>query len=170
VADLPFLIDHQMQDQWCWAAVAIGVCRFYNDQKWRQQCDLVNAIFAPIRGDTDCCEDGDTSNCNMPWALDVVLNTAGHLVQPVRGPLTFEELKQQILVQKRPLAVRIMLADLMTTHFVVVIGCDEAGDGGQWVKVADPGGSTGNTNTIEYAALLNDYKPGANWDQSYLTC
>lgn len=170
MSDMPFVIDHQMQDQWCWAAVALSICRFFKDQRWQQQCDVVNEIFGPIRGDTDCCTDGASSTCNMPWALDIVLNTAGHLLQPVRGIVTFDEVKQQVLVQKRPFAARIMLADLMTAHFVVVIGCDEAGDGRQWVKVADPGGSTGNTNTIEYSALLNDYMPGASWDQSYFTC
>jgi hypothetical protein len=165
--DLDFSIEPQ--DQWCWAAVAISICRFCGDQRWAKQCDLVNEIFAPIRGSDDCCQDGKSTNCNMPWALDIVLNNAKHLVQPTRGVVTFDDIDQQLTTHQKPIAIRLMLSDLVTAHFIVVIGSAQTADGTQWVRVADPSTSTDNIHTIPYSALLNNYRPGAVWDQSYFT-
>jgi hypothetical protein len=169
MSDIHFSIEHQKQDQWCWAAVALGICHFYDDETWQQQCDLVNDTFAPIRGSTDCCQNGSTLPCNMSWTLSVVLNTAGHLAMPVRGVVAFADLMQEIEVGQRPVAARITFADLVTAHFVVLTGCAQTQDGKQWVKVADPSLATGNITTIEYTALLNDYRPQATWDESYFT-
>jgi len=164
-----FSIEHQKQDQWCWAAVALGVCLFYSDQTWQQQCEVVNDIFAQIRGATDCCQSGSTFPCNMSWTLSVVLNTARHLTQPIRGVVTFADLLQEIEVGQRPVAIRIIFSDLNTAHFIVLTGCAQTSDGRQWVKVADPSLATGNVTTIEYSALVNEYRPGATWDESYFT-
>jgi hypothetical protein len=129
---------------------------------------VVNDVFSEIRDGVDCCADGGSINCNMQWALDVVLNTAGHLAQSAQATVAFADLTQELLAH-RPIAVRVMFADL-TAHFVVVVGCDEGVDGTQWVRVADPSGATGNVSTITYAALVNGYRPGAMWDQTYYTC
>jgi Papain-like cysteine protease AvrRpt2 len=169
VGDLVFSIEHQQQDQWCWAAVAISVCHHYNDQRWQQQCDLVNKIFAPIRGSDDCCQDGTSDNCNIPWSLSDALNTTGHLVQPVQGVVSFEDLRQEIEVRQRPVAIRITFSDLIAHHFVVIAGCMQTANGKQWVRVADPSQLTGDATSIEYASLLNDYRPGATWDESYFS-
>lgn len=164
-----FSIEHQKQDQWCWAAVTLGICRFYSDQTWQQQCDVVNDIFAPIRGSTDCCQNGSTLPCNMSWSLSVVLNTANHLSPPIRGVVAFADLAKEIEVGQRPVAVRLTFSDLNTAHFIVLTGCAQTPDGRQWVRVADPSLATGNVTTIEYGMLLNNYRPGATWDESYFT-
>jgi hypothetical protein len=164
-----FSVEHQEQDQWCWAAAALAICHFYGDQTWQQQCDLVNDIFSPIRGSTDCCQNGSTLPCNMSWTLSVVLNTANRLAQPIRGIVFFADLVQEIEVGQRPVALRMTFADLNTAHFIVLAGCAETADGRQWVKVADPSNATGIIATIEYTTLINDYRPGATWDESYFT-
>jgi Papain-like cysteine protease AvrRpt2 len=169
VGNLTFSIEHQDQDQWCWAAVTISICRFYKDQRWQHQCNLVNEILSSILGGVDCCEDGASDNCNISFSLSDVLNTTGHLVQLVQGVVSFEDLNQEIEVRQRPLAIRIVFSDFITRHFIVVVGCMQTPDGKQWVKVADPSQSTGNTTSIEYTSLLNDYRPGATWDQSYFS-
>ena len=166
MADLEFRLEHQKQSQWCWAAVAISICRFYSDQNWPSQCQLVNDVFSGTSGG-DCCQDGSSSECDMPWDLRDVLNRAKHLQQPVRGVISFQDLTNEIEA-RRPVAARILLAD-MTAHFVVLVGCSEDDDGAQWVKVADPSDASGSLTTIPVSAFLNDYKPGANWDQSYFT-
>jgi hypothetical protein len=164
-----FSIEHQKQDQWCWAAVALGICRFYGDQTWQQQCDVVNDVFAPIRGGIDCCQNGSTLPCNMSWTLSVVLNTANRLAPPIRGVVAFTDLMQEIEVQQRPVAVRITFSDLNIAHFLVLTGCAQTPDGKQWVKLADPSLATGIVSTIEYSTLLSNYRPGAIWDESYFT-
>jgi hypothetical protein len=164
-----FSLEHQQQDQWCWAAVTLGICGFYGDQTWQQQCDVVNDIFAAIRGSVDCCQNGRTLPCNMSWTLSVVLNSANHLNTPIRGVVTFADLMQEIEVGHRPVAIRIMFSDLVTAHFIVLVGCAQTADGKQWVKIADPSLATGSVTTIEYSALTNNYRPGSTWDESYFT-
>ena len=165
MAVLEFHIEHQAKDQWCWAAVAASVCRFYQDAQTQTQCGLANQFLSPGE---DCCQDDASDNCNTPFALDIVLNQLRHLVQPSRGVVQFEELDHEVAVNQRPVAVRVMLSDLLTSHFVVVVGCAiEAGI--EIVKVADPSDATGNMTSIPYSALANDYRPGALWDQTYFT-
>lgn len=167
--DITFSIEQQKQDQWCWAAVALSICRFYSDHHWRGQCDLVNDIFSDIRGNSDCCQNGDTFPCNMTWSLRDVLSTSHHLALPVRGIVSFGGLMQEIEVGQRPVAARIMFSDLNTAHYIVLVGCAQTLDGKQWVKVADPSMATGNTTSIEYSTILANYRPGAIWDESYFT-
>ena len=164
-----FSIEHQKQDQWCWAAVTLAICQLYGDDTWQEQCEVVNDIFAPIRGGVDCCQNGGTLPCNMSWTLSVVLNTANHLNPPIRRVVSFADLMQEIEVSQRPVAIRIMFSDLVTAHFIVLVGCAQTQDGRQWVKVADPSLATGNITTIEYSTLPNNYRPGATWDESYFT-
>jgi hypothetical protein len=167
MGDLSFSIEHQQHDQWCWAAVAISICRFCNVARWSEQCDLVNEIFAAVRGGDVCCQDGDSDNCNVPWSLSDVLNTAGLLSQPTQGVVSFDDLSQQIEGRGKPVALRVIFADLMTRHFIVVVGCSKTDDGQQWVRVADPSWATGNSTSIEYADLLSSYRENAAWDESY---
>jgi Papain-like cysteine protease AvrRpt2 len=166
MAVLDFQIEHQLQDQWCWAAVAASICGFYQDSVRQTQCQLANQFLSPIQ---DCCQNGKSDDCNIPFALDLVLNQLNHLVQPPRGVVPFEDLDQEITVTQRPVALRIMFADGFTSHFVVIVGCARAVSGGKVVKVADPSDVTGNVTSMEYSALVSDYRPGAIWDQTYFT-
>jgi len=163
----PFRIQHQEQDQWCWAAVTASVCVFYEDAAHQQQCGLANHFLETVRGGTDCCSDGSSDDCNVPFGLADALRELGRLNPPVRGPLTFQDLGQQIEAN-RPIGVRIQLADF-SAHFIVVTACEETSDGRQWVKIADPGGVAGNVVTLEYEELVSNFRPGATWDESYLT-
>jgi papain like cysteine protease AvrRpt2 len=169
MGDLAISIEQQQQNQWCWAAIALSICRFCNDQRWQQQCELVNKILKPILGGDDCCQDGTSDNCNISWSLSDVLNTTGHLAQPAQAVVLFENLQREIDVRQKPVAIRIVFSDLVTRHFIVVVGCSQSTDGTQWVKVADPSQPKGNVTSLEYASLQNGYRPGATWDESYFT-
>lgn len=163
----PFNIQHQEQDQWCWAAVAASLCVFYQDETGHKQCDLANRFLEPVRGGTDCCSQGSSNECNVPFGLSDALRELGHMQPSARGALSFDELSAQI-VADNPVAVRIQLADF-SAHFVVVAGCQETPDGRRWVKVADPSNATGKIVTLEYDDLVNNYRPDATWNESYLT-
>ena len=65
--------------------------------------------------------------------------------------------------------MRITFSDLVTSHFLVVIGSAIDNSGTQVLKIADPSDATGNVTSIGYSALMNDYRPGAIWDQTYFT-
>ena len=166
MAVLKFQIEHQGRDQWCWAAVAASICSFYRDDILPTQCELANQFLFPGE---DCCQAGASDNCNIPFALDIVLNGLGHLAQPQRGVITFEDLNHEITVNQQPVAVRIMFSDLVTAHFVTIIGCAMDESGSQLLKIADSSDVAGNVTSIGYSALIDDYRPGATWDQTYFT-
>jgi hypothetical protein len=163
---LDFRIEHQAKDQWCWAAVAASICGFYRDEEVQTQCGLANRFLFPGE---DCCQEGASENCNIPFSLEIVLNQLRHLVQPKRGVVTFGDLDQEVTAKQRPVVIRIVFSDMLASHFLVVTGCAMETGGNQIVKVADPSEATGNMTSIAYSALVNDYRPGATWDETYFT-
>lgn len=166
MADLNFQIQQQGRDQWCWAAVASSISGFYQDETVPTQCGLATQFLAVAE---DCCQPDASDSCNVPFALDIVLNQLGHLVQPTRGVVSFEDLNGEITENQQPVVARIMFSDFVTAHFVVLIGCAIDDNGAQMLKVADPSEAAGNVTSIEYSAFMNDYRPGAIWDQTYFT-
>jgi hypothetical protein len=166
MAVLKFKIQHQNRDQWCWAAVASSMCGFYQDQTAPTQCQLANQFLFPGE---DCCQAGASDTCNTPFALSLVLNQLGHLVQPPRGVVAFEDLDQEINVNRQPVVVRITFSDQVTSHFVVVMGTAIEASGTQVLNIADPSQGTGSVTSMEYLTLRDDFKPGARWDETYFT-
>ena len=163
---LTFQIEQQAKDQWCWAAVAASICDFYQDDPVTTQCGLANRFLFPGE---DCCQPDASDNCNIPFAIDIVLNQLGHLARSQPGFVDFEDIDREITLNRQPVVVRIMFSDMITAHFLVVIGSVLDDSGTQMLKVADPSGAAGNLTSIGYSALKNDYRPGATWDQTYFT-
>jgi Papain-like cysteine protease AvrRpt2 len=161
-----FEIEPQLKDQWCWAAVAASICGFYRDNPVPSQCGLANQFLFPSE---DCCPSGDADGCNIPFALDLVLNQLGHLVQPTRGVVSFDDLNDAVTTNSKPVVVRLLFSDLITAHFVVVVGCALDDSGQQIVRIADPCQTCSNVTSMPYSALSNDFKPGATWTDTYFT-
>ncbi|HZI58164.1 MAG TPA: papain-like cysteine protease family protein [Verrucomicrobiae bacterium] len=161
----PFKIQQQEQTQWCWAAAAASICVFYEDATAQKQCELANRFLEEMRNGVDCCANGSSNDCNLPFDLSDALRHLGHMQAPPRGALPYDRLSTEITANS-PVALRIQLADF-SAHFVVATACEETSDGRRWVKVADP--ATGNVVTMEYDDLVSNFRPGAAWDQSYLT-
>jgi hypothetical protein len=166
MADLNFQIQQQSKDQWCWAAVTSSICGFYKDNDAPAQCALASRFLGVSE---DCCQPDASDDCNVPFPVDLVLNKLGHLVLPVRGVVSFDELNSAISDNQQPVVARITFSDLPTSHFVVVVGCDIDSEGTQVLKIADPSVATGQTVTIGYSAFKNDYRPNATWDKTYFT-
>lgn len=165
--DRPFRIQHQEQDMWCWAAVAASLCVFYQDDTGRKQCDLANRFLEPVRNGVDCCSNGSSADCNVTFSFPDAIDELGHFDSTLSGPLSFEDVGNQISAN-RPVAVRIKFAD-SSGHVIVLAGSEETSDGRQWVKVADPSGASGNLVTLEYKDVVDNYRPEATWDETYLT-
>src|SRR4051794_1237702 len=62
-----FNMQHQVQDQWCWAATAASVSLFYNRTSTWTQC----LVAAQIMGTTCCVA---LAPCNKPWYLNDALS------------------------------------------------------------------------------------------------
>ena len=55
---IPFVMQHQQQTQWCWAAVSVSVSHYYSPWSGWTQCAMVNAELVrlglpPIKPSTD---------------------------------------------------------------------------------------------------------------------
>src|SRR3954471_13335913 len=79
---LTFGVQHQQEDQWCWAAVTSSVSAFYGVPSWTQ-CRIVNAEL----GQTACCTRGSSKPCNQPWRLDKALTLSGNLTRVTAAPM-----------------------------------------------------------------------------------
>jgi len=163
--DLPFQMQKQEQTNWCWAAVSASVAIFNHDPAWRQ-CTVVNTVLNAILTGADCCTDGSSPSCNIPFDLRASLLRINHLAQAFAGPLPFANVQAQIQ-SGRPIGCRI-LSPGPVAHFIAIIGCAQTA-AGPFVTVADPDTVAPETTTLSYADLLTRYIPNSRWDQTYLT-
>jgi hypothetical protein len=162
-AQLAFTMQSQQQTNWCWAAVATSIADYFSTSgpsggPW-QQCELVNAEL----GQTTCCQDGSTGNCNCDWYLDRALTRVGHLAGPViTGAESFTYVEGEIN-GLRPVGVRIQWNG-DGGHFVVLAGYDDS-NGNQFVDVEDP---WYGQSTYDYNAFATGYQSGAgSWSHTY---
>lgn len=150
-----FLMQHQKQTQWCWAAVTSSVATFYRQSAWTQ-CRVVSTGL----GQGACCSGGDSSSCNRPWYLDKALAGVGSLSSFAAGALTLADLGAEI-DQGRPVAVRVGWAT-GGGHFLSLSGCSDQ----NVVDVQDP---WYGKSTVDYNAFRLRYQGGGRWTHSYRT-
>jgi len=91
-ADLSFVMEPQAQDNWCWAAVAVSVAAFYSPATPWTQCALADAALQR----DDCCGDGASGLCNVPWYLERSLAGVGRLNSLTHSALSFVAVMDEI--------------------------------------------------------------------------
>src|SRR5262249_28827267 len=64
-----FEMQQQLQSNWCWAAVASSVAKHYDQTSGWPQCEIANQEL----GQTCCCTNGGSPDCDKPWCLDLAL-------------------------------------------------------------------------------------------------
>src|SRR5215212_9673493 len=85
----PLLDQTRLQTQWCWAACSVSVAQFYDNASTWTQCAVVNAEF----GQTTCCQNGSTAQCNQPWYLDLALTRTGNLASWSAGTAMIAQIR-----------------------------------------------------------------------------
>jgi hypothetical protein len=100
---LNFNMQPQQRTNWCWAAVATSVQRYYVPGSNLTQCVLVNQTL----GRADCCQVAGWNACNVGGDLGLVLNALGRLRQTVARPATFAELQAEIQAL-HPICIRVV--------------------------------------------------------------
>jgi hypothetical protein len=152
-----FVMQHQQQTNWCWAAVAASVSAFFNPNTSWTQCAIVNAEL----GRTDCCTNGSSANCNRAWYLDKALTRTGNFVSMSAGAGTMGDVAQEI-DNNRPLCVRIGWSGLNDGgHFVALNGYNRGFD---MVAVADPWSGSSN---VDLTVFQTAYQGSGSWTHSY---
>lgn len=122
---LDFRMQPSQQSNWCWAAVAASVSKFYDPRGAFQQCELANFLL----GRHDCCE--NPSICNHGMSLTDALKHTGNFRRSSLV-VTFAELYAEIFAG-RPICVGIQYPD-GARHYVVIFGCQDD----ERIWIADP--------------------------------
>jgi hypothetical protein len=126
---MPFEIETQKQDQWCWAAVSVSIEKYFEGERALSQCEMAHRVLG-----VDCC--ASAISCNKAAHLQKALSEIHKLRDDaLPGSLSFTETKQEI-ENGMPIGVRIGWFG-GGGHFVVIRGYRESG-GEELVSIADP--------------------------------
>lgn len=162
---LPFALEKQQQDYWCWSAMTVSVNHYYDPGTSWTQCTLVNSEF----GRADCCVNGGSADCNQPYQTAVALRDLGNLAANQASAAGFQTIMNEIN-GARPLACR-MVWPSGAGHVVSVYGFAQADYDGlydQWVFVKDPGRGIGDSKYL-YNQFKAKYQGVGTWNRTYLT-
>lgn len=151
-----FNMQHQLEDNWCWAAVSTSVDHFYNPSSTVTQCQVVNAQL----GRSDCCSNGGSPACNQYGYLDKALTYVKRLDHVDSSTEPYATVVSQA-TQWHPLGIRVAWSG-GGAHFIAATGYEQ----GQMVVIDDP--IYGNS-VVAYGALMGTYQGSGNWTHSYFT-
>jgi hypothetical protein len=156
---MPFLMQRQLQANWCWAAVAASTSRYYLPATTWSQC----RVACTELGNENCCDDPTPLQCNVDWYLDRGLTTTGNLQTWAAGQLAFSSVKAEVNA-KRATGFRIGWTD-GGGHFVVISGYSDNGIL-QTVDVKDP---WFGDSVIPFDVFLSSYQSNGSCTHYYFT-
>ncbi len=156
---IPFSLQHQQQTQWCWAAVSVSVSHYYVPWSTWTQCEMVNQEL----GQTTCCVNGSTSQCNQPNVLSSPLQRVGAFDRMTSSDAGMNDIAGEIDAG-RPLCWRIGWSG-GGGHFAVIEGYRRLP--AEWVAVDDPwyGASDLPLSTL----TTGGYQGTGDWTHTYFT-
>jgi len=152
---LGFTMQPQQQTQWCWAAVSVSVNLYYHPASGQTQCAVANVAM----GQTTCCADGSTPQCNQPWFLDQALQIVGNLNAWSSGKAALTAVQAEIN-QCRPFCLRIGWNG-GGGHFVAVYGYSR-----RRLSIGDP---FYGSSVVDSGTFPASYQGGGTWTDNYTT-
>lgn len=157
---LDFVMSHQQQQNWCWAAVALTVTRYYNTTStWISQCQIASSGLGFM-----CCPYGrNCQDCDTPWRLDLALGVTNNFNTWAPGQASISQIVVEIDGGK-PLGVRIGWSN-GTGHFCCITGywmCD----GETMLHIEDPECGWWH---ISYTDFCSQHQGDGIWTDSYWT-
>jgi hypothetical protein len=160
---LDLICEEQKGDNWCWAAVAASLARFYDPQARWEQCELANRYLAT---GVCCGPDADMEFCDKPQRLDKVLQITGNLVSFTLGseaPTSFEAIQSEI-DNGRVVCSRVELFGI-GGHFQMITGWKTAGDE-RYLIISDP---LYSETEITFSSFASRYEGSGVWNVAYFT-
>ena len=175
VQKLKFTMECQKASQWCWAAVAVSVARFYSPASPWQQCTLAGQVLGRTccGGSDECGRDDDPSGCVRPYLVEHPLCVVGHLQEIHEAPIALPAAPSTPTIQgevdaHRPLVCRVGWKG-GGGHFVVLYGYD-LGRAEPLVHVADPVNDKNGTSIYSLHEFTYAYRNGdGTWTNAYTT-
>jgi hypothetical protein len=153
------LIEHQHQDQWCWAAVTQAVCRGFGQVATQED------IVCQTLNNPSCATAPDT--CDLPFPVQFALQTMGRLNSQA-GVLSFADIGEQIDNQQRPVVIQIAFNGPLgeTNHYCLIKGCGDIGSVPH-VTILDPAPENGAESHLAYDDLCSGLTLGGPWTDSF---
>jgi len=153
----------QEQSEWCWAACAQMVLRYYGNSSVRQ-CDLAAKLFGQ-----GCCEDPGSTLCNQPAQVQDIAGIYSDWGRPskpkyVSSSVPFSTLQAELNAQ-RPVEVG-FIWNKGTGHQAIVCGWG-VDSTGPLLLVNDPDPRWG-TGAIYYTNLVLAYGAGS-WQHTWIS-
>lgn len=150
-------IPHQQQQNWCWAAVSVGITTFYGSTTWTQ------GSVAQAELGLNCCAAPLPTSCDVPWYLDRALTRVQNFDHFVASAQSFTVVQAEINAN-RPLCCRIQWS--IGGHFVAISGWSINATGVEFVDVEDP---DNGYNFQTYTDFLTYYRSAGVWSDTYFT-
>jgi hypothetical protein len=161
VISIPFKMEHQEQDEWCWAANAVSAAR-YLGRKTLSQCALVNDEL----GRKSCCSHGGSEDCNQPYYLEDALSAAGchfrHIGHAISAAAIGCALSMGTAIEARIGWTNGHGAFDGSGHFVAITAIEPTTS---MLHIADP---WYRTSSIAYDDFARAYKTVGVWTDTYL--
>jgi Papain-like cysteine protease AvrRpt2 len=161
VISIPFRMQHQEQDEWCWAASAVSAAR-YLGRDTLSQCALVNDEL----GRNSCCSHGGSEDCNQPYYLEEALSAAGCHFRHVGHAISAAAIGCALSIGTA-IEARIGWTNGKgkfdgSGHFVAITAIEPMTS---MLHVADP---WYDTSSIDYFDFATAYKTVGIWTDTYL--
>jgi hypothetical protein len=177
---MPFPIENQEEDLWCWAAISNSVDHYFNPQSRLTQCTIANTVLRA----TNCCGRPRPDSCNQAETLQSALNAIGRLTETLVPESDFSQGTfkaiddfqgiQNEIDHRRPVCVRIQWFGGTKAHFVAICGYKILASGERIIDVADPFyGQTANGFyfgiwSIDFDQFPRSYQGGGEWTATFL--
>lgn len=151
---LPFVMQSQLQGNWCWAATSSSVSAFFDPSSGWSQCNVASASLGSA-----CCS--APLPCDRPFTLDGPLTVTGNLQGLLAGNDVRASLQAEIDAG-RPVCCHISWIS-GGGHFVALAGYDWSTDD---LLVDDP---LYGRQTVPYSTFVAAYRGAGSWDYTYYT-
>ena len=163
---LPFAMEPQQQNNWCWAAVAVSVNNFLDPRTpptWSQ-----GRLAADLLKNPSCSLTPPATACNVPEDLQGALGITGNLRR--NGYMTETHLAFDSICNwvnsHLPVGARIKWRG-PGAHFIALDGYRVTSSGRRMVHVQDPDATT-SPGFIDYEELVENYRNDGSWVDTYL--
>jgi hypothetical protein len=164
---LRFHMQQQEKSNWCWAAVAASIARFFRPADTVTQCSIANGELRR----SDCCGncEGADDPCNVPGYVMSSLYRVGHFKKWLAHQPPGQQQIAQEVDGSRPLCARVVWQG-GGSHYLTIVGyakpADTSPDCMTGVAVADPWFGLCD---IDYADFPKRYAIGGICTDSYYT-
>lgn len=153
-----YMIDKQLQSNWCWAAITASLARFYKKNDFADQTKLVSTILS----NGYCCNGKGCGMCNRPWYVGEALDHVGILRNAIPYPVSQEALIRE-LACNRPVVVVIKWQQSATGHILVVSGFTRSRQFLTWDS-RGPG-----MRLLSFSDLCTGYEGKSLWVNTFFT-